>query len=49
MYPIRTFFGAWPTGLSDPAPATPLGHGLNYIRTISRQSKTYADTLVKGF
>ncbi|MFZ1516129.1 MAG: DUF1501 domain-containing protein [Saprospiraceae bacterium] len=42
-------FGAWPTGLSDPAPATPLGHELNYIRTISRQSKTYADTLVKGF
>lgn len=42
-------FGAWPNGIQDPAPSTPLGKELSYIRTISRQSKNYADALVKAF
>lgn len=42
-------FGAWPQGINDPAPNSPLGKELSYIRTISRQSKTYADKLIAAF
>ncbi|MBK7232961.1 MAG: DUF1501 domain-containing protein [Saprospiraceae bacterium] len=42
-------FGAWPARIDDPAPNSPLGKELTYIRTIARQSKSYADALVAGF
>lgn len=42
-------FGAWPAKIDDPVPNTPLGKELNYIRTIARQSKSFADALVTGF
>lgn len=42
-------FGAWPQGINDTAPNTPFGKELSYIRTISRQSKTYADRLIAAF
>ncbi|MDQ3143209.1 MAG: DUF1501 domain-containing protein [Bacteroidota bacterium] len=42
-------FNQWPTGLNDPAPNSFRGKELSYIRTISRQSKTYADKLVQAY
>lgn len=42
-------FGAWPSGINDPAPANNYGKELSFVRTISRQSKTYADSLVSAF
>ena len=42
-------FGAWPQGINDPAPNNPFGKELSYIRTISRQSKSYADKLIAAF
>ncbi len=42
-------FGDWPSGINDPVPSSPLGKELSYIRTINRQSKTYADHLVRAF
>ena len=42
-------FGAWPNGISDPTDGTPKGKELNFIRTISRQSKSFADALIQGY
>lgn len=42
-------FKAWPARIDDPAPSTPLGKELHYIRTIARQSKSFADSLVAAF
>jgi uncharacterized protein (DUF1501 family) len=42
-------FGAWPSGIDDPAPNTPYGKELQFIRTINRQSSTYADAVLSAF
>ncbi|HEX5625930.1 MAG TPA: DUF1501 domain-containing protein [Saprospiraceae bacterium] len=42
-------FGTWPTGIQDPVPNTPRGKELDFIRTIGRQSKSFADALVTAY
>ena len=42
-------FGGWPNGVNDPTDNTPRGTEINYIRTISRQSKSYADALIASY
>ncbi len=42
-------FGAWPSGIDDPPPNTNLGHELSFIRTINRQSKSFADALLSAY
>lgn len=42
-------FGLWPTGINDPAPNNHYGKELNFIRTIGRQSESFAQALVNAF
>ncbi len=42
-------FGAWPSGIDDPAPNNNLGHELTFIRTLNRQSKSFADALLNAY
>jgi uncharacterized protein (DUF1501 family) len=42
-------FGAWPGGINDPAPNNCFGKELSFIRTINRQSKSYADALLNAY
>ncbi len=42
-------FGAWPGGIDDPAPNNNLGKELSFIRTIGRQSKSFADAIVSAY
>jgi uncharacterized protein (DUF1501 family) len=37
------------TGVQDPAPATPAGKELSYIRTVARQSNLYADAITDAY
>lgn len=42
-------FDQWVTGTPDPAPATPAGDELTYIRTISQQTQEYAQRLITAY
>ncbi|MEP7196254.1 MAG: DUF1501 domain-containing protein [Saprospiraceae bacterium] len=42
-------FKEWPTGLNDAATKDSRGKELDYIRNIARQSKTYADAIIKAY
>lgn len=42
-------FDGWVTGTPDPAPATPAGDELTYIRTINNQTQSYAQRLVQAY
>ncbi len=42
-------FGAWPNGIDDPATNDHYGKELDFIRTIGRQSKSYADALLNAY
>lgn len=42
-------FGAWPNGIDDPASNDNYGKELDFIRTIGRQSKSYADALLNSY
>ncbi len=42
-------FGAWPNGIDDPAPSNNYGKELSFIRTINRQSKSFADALLQSY
>lgn len=42
-------FGTWPSGINDPAPNNNYGKELDFIRTINRQSKSYADALITAY
>ncbi|MEO6189726.1 MAG: DUF1501 domain-containing protein, partial [Saprospiraceae bacterium] len=42
-------FKGWPIGINDPATNDARGKELDYIRTVARQSKTYADNLVTAY
>lgn len=42
-------FGQWATGITDPAPNTPAGKELNYIRLIADQTEQYAQSIINAF
>lgn len=42
-------FDTWVTGTPDPAPATPAGDELTYIRTISQQTQQYAQRIIQAY
>ena len=42
-------FNSWVTGTPDPAPNTPAGDELTYIRTISQQTQHYAQRLISAY
>ncbi|MBK8450776.1 MAG: DUF1501 domain-containing protein [Saprospiraceae bacterium] len=42
-------FGAWPNGIDDPPPNTNFGKELDFIRTIGRQSKSFADAILNAY
>ncbi|MBK9107056.1 MAG: DUF1501 domain-containing protein [Saprospiraceae bacterium] len=42
-------FGLWPSGINDPAPNNNYGKELNFIRTISRQSESFAEALLAAY
>lgn len=42
-------FGAWPGGINDPATNDNYGKELSFIRTINRQSKSFADALILAY
>lgn len=44
-----SIFNNWVTGTPDPAPNTPAGDELTYIRTISQQTQQYAQRLVQAY
>ena len=44
-----SLFQVWPNGINDPANNLPYGKELTYIRTIARQSESYANSIVKRY
>lgn len=44
-----SIFGAWPAGIDDPAPNSKFGKELSFIRTMSRQSKSFADAILQSY
>lgn len=42
-------FDLWPTGINDPAPNNNYGKELSFIRTIGRQSESFAQALINAF
>lgn len=44
-----SLFQVWPNGINDPANTSPYGRELSYIRTISKQSASYASSIVSNY
>ncbi|MBK8723845.1 MAG: DUF1501 domain-containing protein [Saprospiraceae bacterium] len=45
----NSLFQVWPNGINDAANNSPYGRELNYIRTISKQSASYASAIVSKY